>query len=114
MNLSNKWVEFLQNNGFEAIHWSSIGKPTASDEEIVKYAIHNRYVIFTHDLDFSAILSATNENKPSVIQLRGNSRIDSIGTQVVSALKQVISELENGALVTINIKKIRLRVLPLR
>jgi hypothetical protein len=34
--------------------------------------------------------------------------------QVISALKQVTSELENGALVTINVRKVRLRVLPLR
>jgi predicted nuclease of predicted toxin-antitoxin system len=114
MNLSNKWVEVLQNNGFKAAHWSTVGEPTASDEEIVKYAILNGYVIFTHDLDFSAILSATHEDKPSVIQVRGDPCIKNISTQVVNALKQVTSELENGALVTINVKTIRLRVLPLK
>jgi len=34
------------------------------------YTRTNGYVVFTHDLDFSAILAATHDDKPSVVQIR--------------------------------------------
>ncbi len=39
MNLSPLWATFLQENGHEAAHWSSIGHATAPDEQIFEYAI---------------------------------------------------------------------------
>jgi len=32
MNLSPEWVDILINEGFEAVHWHKIGKPTDNDE----------------------------------------------------------------------------------
>jgi len=49
MNLSPSWVRFLDERGFEAAHWSSLGPATATDAEMMKYAEANRLVIFTHD-----------------------------------------------------------------
>jgi predicted nuclease of predicted toxin-antitoxin system len=31
MNISPDWVEYLKNEGFEAVHWVSIGWSTAPD-----------------------------------------------------------------------------------
>lgn len=31
MNLSPAWVEFLEGEGFEAVHWSLVGEPNAPD-----------------------------------------------------------------------------------
>lgn len=31
MNLTPMWVGFLQENGFEAVHWSAVGDLTASE-----------------------------------------------------------------------------------
>jgi len=56
MNLSPKWVSVLKEAGFEAAHWSSIGRPDAPDYEILEYARSNGYVVFTHDLDFGPYL----------------------------------------------------------
>ena len=50
MNLSPLWVEFFVSYGFESIHWSDIGRPSAPDKEILEYAARNRLVVFTHDL----------------------------------------------------------------
>jgi len=36
------------------------------------YASVNGYVVLTHDLDFSAILAATQGEKPSVVQIRAD------------------------------------------
>ncbi|MHB8565114.1 MAG: DUF5615 family PIN-like protein [Acidiferrobacteraceae bacterium] len=57
MNLSPDWREILVTHGGEAVHWSSVGKPTAPDKTILHYARDNDFVVLTHDLDFSAILT---------------------------------------------------------
>jgi len=72
-------------------------------------------VVLTHDLDFSAILTATQGRKPSVVQIRAKDvSPDVIGLQVIDALKQMESELEEGALLSVDPNRTRLRVLPLR
>ena len=34
MNLSPRWVAALQELGIEARHWSAVGVPNASDEDV--------------------------------------------------------------------------------
>ena len=115
MNLSPRWVSVLEEAGWEAVHWSSIGQPDAPDHEILGYGKSNGYVIFTHDLDFGAMLAATKTDCPSVIQIRAQDVTpEHLGRLVVSALNQFERHLEDGALVTVNEKKLRARILPLR
>jgi predicted nuclease of predicted toxin-antitoxin system len=115
MNLSPRWVSMLANAGFEATHWSSLGVNNASDAEIMDYARAKESVVLTNDLDFSAILAATHGNKPSVVQIRADDvSPEAIGEQVTAALRQMSSELEQGALLTVDPNRTRLRVLPLR
>ena len=115
MNLSPKWVSVLKEAGLEATHWSSIGRPDAPDDEILAYAKSNRYVVFTHDLDFGTILAATEADCPSVIQIRTQDVTpEQLSPLVVSALHQFEKHLEDGALVTIDRKKLRARLLPLQ
>ena len=79
------------------------------------YARANDYVVLTHDLDFSAILAATHGEKPSVVQIRAEDvSPDVIGKQVIAALKQMAAELEEGALLTVDSNRTRLRILPLQ
>lgn len=73
------------------------------------------YVVLTHDLDFGAILAATHGGKPSVVQIRAEDvSPDVIGKQVVAALRQMTSELDQGALLTVEPNRTRVRVLPLQ
>ena len=64
MNLSPSWVPFLAGHGFEVVHWASVGPPSAADSQILAYAEANAYVIFTHDLDFGALLAARRTRTP--------------------------------------------------
>jgi len=83
--------------------------------EITKFAKDNDFIILTHDLDYGAILFVTNGQKPSVVQLRINDIYPEIDADsLISALNFVKTELENGALLTIDIKRTRIRILPLR
>src|ERR1700684_4386475 len=114
MNLSPNWVDRLNAAGLPAVHWSSIGRMDATDIEIMAYAAEHGYVVLTHDLDFAAILAATQGKKPSVVQIRAEQlNPDSIGKHVVVALQQLAVELDLGALVTVDPTRTRLRVLPL-
>jgi predicted nuclease of predicted toxin-antitoxin system len=82
--------------------------------KIMAYARANDYVVLTHDLDFAAILAATQGKKPSVVQIRAEQfNPDSIGKHVVAALQQLTVELDQGALVTVDPTRTRMRVLPL-
>ena len=115
MNLSPRWVSLLAGNSVEAAHWSTVGAPNAPDTEIMGYALAHDFVVLTHDLDFSAILAATQGEKPSVVQLRATYvSPEAIGRQVILALRQLEAELDEGALVTIDPERTRMRVLPLR
>ncbi|MEA3436404.1 MAG: DUF5615 family PIN-like protein [Thermodesulfobacteriota bacterium] len=115
MNLSPKWVSVLKEAGLEAAHWSRIGRPDAPDHEILEYARSNGYVVFTHDLDFGTILAATKADCPSVIQIRTqNVAPEHLGQLVVSALHQFEKHLEDGAIITVDQKKLRARILPLQ
>jgi predicted nuclease of predicted toxin-antitoxin system len=115
MNLSPHWVDLLANAGIDAEHWSKIGPHNAPDSEIMAYAKANEYIVLTHDLDFGAILAATHGEKPSVVQIRSEDvSPDAIGKQVIVALCQMESELKSGALLTIDPRRTRLRILPLQ
>jgi len=70
MNLSPSWIACLESGGHSVVHWSSIGSHSALDTEIMAWARENRYIVFTNDLDYGALLFATAAASPSVIQIR--------------------------------------------
>jgi predicted nuclease of predicted toxin-antitoxin system len=114
MNLSPRWVRFLAEAGIDAVHWVAVGPSNAPDTVIMAYARTNDFVVLTHDLDFGAILAATQGEKPSVIQIRAdNLSPEIIGAQIVATLGQLKAELDQGVLVTVDPNRTRLRVLPL-
>ena len=113
MNLPPEWVPALARHGYEAEHWSSIGSPNAEDSEIMEWANQHGYVVFTHDLDFSALLAASGADRPSIFQVRTLGVLPSqIETLVITALRQFAPMLEAGALVSVDEKRSRVRVLP--
>ena len=114
MNLSPRWVEVLERNGWSAVHWSTCGDRDAADRIIMNWAKANDYVILTHDLDFGAILAVTGAEGPSVIQVRAQDVFpDHLEGIVVDALRRYQDLLEAGALIIVDEVKLRARVLPL-
>ncbi len=115
MNLSPTWVDRLARDGFEAVHWSTIGAATAPDVEILAWASEHQFVVITNDLDFSAILAAGAADGPSVMQIRSQDLLSDVvvGT-VAKALDAHREDIERGALLSIDEAGTRVRVLPLR
>jgi predicted nuclease of predicted toxin-antitoxin system len=114
MNLSPRWVAVFESAGLPAVHWAEIGAPTASDREIMSHARAHGWVVVTHDLDFTAILAATQARGPSVVQIRARNLDPSIlGPVVVRAVAQERDALHTGALLAVRGESARLRLLPL-
>lgn len=114
MNLSPLWVGFFRAEGVEAIHWSQLGAHNASDDVLMRWARDNDHIVFTHDLDFSALLAMTREHGPSVIQVRTRDPMpDVVGRAVLRVLRMRSVELEQGAIITLDRAKSRVRLLPI-
>lgn len=115
MNLSPDWTAVLAAAGHDAIHWSSVGKPDAPDRTLCEYARDHGYIVFTHDLDFGAILAVTQADAPSVVQVRLQD-VDPafLGPTVISLLSRCRRYLDEGALVSLDASGHRIRVLPIR
>jgi predicted nuclease of predicted toxin-antitoxin system len=115
MNLTPRWVHELTGAGYEALHWSDAGDPTASDAEICAFAREHEYVVLTNDLDFPQILAHTRQSGPSVVLLRGEPVVpETRGAALLQALEGCASDLARGAIVSLDWSgPPRARVLPL-
>ncbi len=114
MNLSPDWVGKLAAMGHEAVHWSAVGDPRAPDVEIMGFAAEFGWVVFTHDFDFGALLALTRAGKPSVFQVRTRDVSPAhLADLVQRVLVQCGSQLNLGALVTLDETSGRVRLLPL-
>lgn len=77
------------------------------------WAKDNDFIVFTHDLDFSAILAATRAEGPSVIQVRTQDTMpQTLAEKVIKIIKEQSKILENGALLTIDEMRSRIKILP--
>ena len=78
------------------------------------WARANQYVVFSHDLDFGAMLALTHAAGPRVLQMRaGNILPDHVESSVIAALNQHQADPSSGALVVIEEQRSRVRVLPI-
>jgi len=115
MNLSPAWVDALSAAGHEVVHWSTVGRADATDATILRWALGHDHVVFTHDLDFGAILAATNADSPSVVQIRTQDITPKAWAATLSAVLAKEGErLAEGALLSLDEHGPRLRVLPIR
>jgi predicted nuclease of predicted toxin-antitoxin system len=114
MNLSPMLCGRFASAGHDAVHWSSVGDPRATDATILAYASQNDLTVVTHDLDFGALLAASHAEGPSVIQFRTQDVLsDKFVDAILSTLKRLEPEILSGALVVIDERRSRVRVLPI-
>jgi predicted nuclease of predicted toxin-antitoxin system len=114
MNLSPDWVAVFSKQGIESVHWSAIGDPRAEDSELMEWARINECVVFTHDLDFGAMLALTQAESPSVIQVRTQDVTPGhLENSVMALLRDHALSLEAGALIVLDEGRSRVRILPL-
>jgi predicted nuclease of predicted toxin-antitoxin system len=113
MNMAYRWASMLTRRGIEAVHWAEIGPGDAPDNEIMDYAKSKGYAVLTNDLDFGTALALTAASAPSVVQIRNaDVRPERLLEPVINALVKFSADIEKGALVTIDINKVRIHILP--
>lgn len=114
--ISFRVAEMLRTHGYQAVHVRELGMAAAADQTLVERATAQDEVIISADNDFGKILAVLNVQKPSVILFRWSElRRAEDQTRVLTLnLPNLQKALEQGAIVTITPKNIRIRRLPLR
>lgn len=114
ISLSPTWVDVFVKQGWSAVHWSTIGDPRAKDRTVMAWARQNEHVVFTHDLDFGSLLALTRETGPSVIQVRAHDVLPQhLGQIVTTTIRTYEPQLRQGAIVTVDESRGRVRILPI-
>jgi len=115
MNLSPRWVEVLSGRGHECYHWSQIGAGDDPDDALLEWARTHDAVLITADLDFGLLLARSGTSKPSLVQIRGKGTLPGdIAAALADALDACAAYLAQGALVTVESERHRVRVLPIQ
>jgi len=112
--LPRSTVESLLALGIESDHVGNLGMASAQDSTILDEARRRKAIVVTMDADFHALLALSSATQPSVIRIR----IESLkGVDVALLIKRVaelvFDDLQFGAAVTVNNRRISVKRLPL-
>jgi predicted nuclease of predicted toxin-antitoxin system len=114
LHIAPRTVQFLRTLGHDILRVTDLLPATASDETIVECAAQEQRIILTQDLDMTAIIALSRRQYPSLVTLRLSSvRIEFVNTVLHRTLPVLEQDLLQGALVTIEDSRVRLRRLPL-
>ena len=114
MGISPRTVNWLRNQGYDAIHLIEQGLEKLPDEDILIKAQNEERIILTVDLDFGYLLAITRSSLPSVILFRlGNESREVVEAKLTDVLEQYQNELLTGAIISVNDDTFRVRRLPI-
>jgi predicted nuclease of predicted toxin-antitoxin system len=104
----------LRDLGYDCVHVGEVGMSTASDEEILGFALGKNGIVVTLDADFHAILAVSGAAGPSVIRIR----IQGLQAAEFEDCVRLVfmhfeSELKAGSLVTVKPRKTTCHRLPI-
>ena len=108
-------VDRLQDRGLAARHAADIGFERASDLEILQAARDEGECVVTLDADFHSHLAVSGAESPSVVRIRWEGlRSADIAALIARVIQQAAIQLEQGAMVTVTERSIRVHRLPVR
>lgn len=107
-------ARLLREIGIDTIHVSETGDATSIDAILLERGREEEHSIVTLDADFHALLALSGAASPSVIRIR----IEGLKGETAAKLIQTIltqceEDLKQGAVVTVESHRIRIRRLPL-
>ncbi len=103
-------ARLLREAGIDTIHVGGIGLSTAADTTILKRGRDEERIIVTLDADFHTLLVLSEAKSPSVIRIRIEGlRGEKLSELVQTVIKNCDKELREGAMVTVEPRRIRIR-----
>lgn len=107
-------ASLLRDAGIDTIHVGEIDLSAAEDGEIIQRAREDNRVVVTLDADFHTLLALNEAVSPSVIRIRiERLRAQALTELLLRTISECEEELQQGAAVTIETRRIRIRHLPL-
>ena len=105
----------LVEKGHEAHHLTETGLHRLPDDEILAKARRESSVVLTHDLDFGDLLASSGAFLPSVVIFRlSRMRPENVLLYLDRVLSTHLDALVEGAIISINERRMRVRSLPIR
>lgn len=103
----------LRKAGIDTIHVGEISMSEAEDTEIIQRARDQGRIVTTLDADFHTLLALDEATSPSVIRIRiERLRAQALTDLLLMAIAQCKEYLEQGAAITVEPSRIRIRRLP--
>ncbi len=100
--------------GIDTVHVGDLGLSTAEDAAILQAGLEANRTVVTLDADFHALLAMSGAIAPSVIRIRIEGlRGEALTELLLAVIAQCTSDIEQGAAVTVQSGRIRIRHLPL-
>lgn len=104
----------LSQEGLDTLHVGDIEMSEAEDADIIQRASAEGRVVVTLDADFHTLQALDAATSPSVIRIRIEPlRAQAVTQLLLAVIAECQRELEQGAAVTVEPNRIRIRLLPL-
>lgn len=114
MGVPRRAVAWLREGGHDALHLSEAGLQRLPDAEVLAKASAEKRILLTFDLDFSEIVALTGGNPASVVVFRlRDTRPEIIIRRLDRVLAETRRQLEQGAIITVEDARIRVRSMPI-
>lgn len=112
--LPRSTAALLRSRDIDTLHAGDVGLAKAEDIAILEQGRLQDRTIVTLDADFHKLLAITRATTPSVIRIRIEGlRAEALANLLERILKQSSADLEAGAAVTVQARRLRIRRLPL-
>ena len=104
----------LQAVGIDCVHVGDVGYAMATDAAVLALADQQGRLVVTLDADFHRLLAQSGATSPSVIRIRIEGlRAVALASLLQDVLAQSAGDLAQGAVVTVQERRLRIRRLPL-
>lgn len=114
-SMSSVVVQELLRTGHDAVHVGEVLRLDAPDTDILEHAADDDRVIVAADTDFGELLAARGTAQPSVVLFHRQTdrRPREQAELLLANLPSVESDLQDGAIVVIEDRRLRVRALPI-